>query len=354
MDHGRMSDVRGRWWGALVVLVAMASSRSAGARAIAVQRPDAADPVLVESFSRLCGELSMYGFEARVFDAPAEASPSDEAATKVVPFSDVLGGVAMTREAGRASARIWLAPSGQRKEIVWITIDVSDEDAPSLLAIRAADLLHLGLRDESRASAGPVSAGTGRAVAALRSEPSTPARPSDPGIFGPWRLAMGAVGLWDATRLGLGWAPFIQGGARLTSRISLEGAWIGPVVGHSVSSGGATARVREEMINVAVALTLGTMGRMQVEVFEGVGAMHLTVHGETQALTPWSPQDSSALAAVSTTGARVAARLSTHLRLTLVLAVLFTLPRPVVDVAGASSASSEPLLLSSGGLEYGF
>lgn len=349
-----MSDVRRRWSVALSVLVAMASSRSAGAQAIAVQRPDAADPVLVESFSRLCGELSMYGFEARIFDAPPDASPSDEAAAKVVPFPDVLGGVAMTREAGRASARIWLAPSGQRKEIVRITIDVSDEDAPSLLAIRAADLLHLGLRDEDRSPAGPLPAAKGTVAATLASGSSTPAPAGAPGTFDPWRLAVGAVGVWDATRLGLGWAPFIQGGARLTRRISLEGGWIGPVVGHSLSSGGATAQLREEMLTVAVALTLGTMGRVQIDVFEGIGAMHLSVHGETQAQTPWSAQDSSALAAVATTGARVGARLSAHLRVTLMLAVLFTMPRPVVDVAGASSAFSEPLLLSSAGFEYGF
>jgi hypothetical protein len=347
-----MSDVRRRCLVVLVIVVAMASSRSAEAKAIVVQRPDAADPLLVELFSRLCGELRMYGFEARVVEGPAGADPSDEAATGGVPFSEVLGGVTMTRESGRASARIWIAPSGQRKEIVRITIDVGDDDAPSLLAIRAADLLYLGLRDENSAPTEDLRGKKGTPATAFASGSPTTAPASVSGGFERWKLGAGAVALWDAGGLGLGWAPLIQASVRLSQRFSLEGGWIGPMVGHDFSSGGATARVREEMVSVAAALTLVTGGRLQFDVFQGVGGMHLSVHGEAPA--PSVGQDAAALTAVSATGGRLGVRLGEHLGLTLALAAVFTIPRPVVDVLGTSSASSEPLVLSSAGFDYGF
>src|SRR6266542_1237424 len=133
---------------AILFAILLAVRGSAWAHTIVVVRPDVSDPMLMESFSRLCGELQMYGFEIALLDGKHSASLSlGKQFAEHTGLADVVGGVALLRAPGQASANIWISDATTGKESMRITVSIDDADAPSLLAIRVADLLRASLRE---------------------------------------------------------------------------------------------------------------------------------------------------------------------------------------------------------------
>jgi hypothetical protein len=125
-----------------------------------------------------------------------------------------------------------------------------------------------------------------------------------------------------------------------------------PVVGQSYSTTAATAELREELGTVAVAWRLLDQRYLTLALSQGFGATHLSVRGEAQ--SPWLPRSSSAWAAVSSTGACLGLRLSSHVGLDVAMAAVFVLPRPVLEVADVSYEVHQPLIFASAGFRYGF
>ena len=160
MFRRRFPDKRVRWV-ALAVAISLGASGAAWAHAVVVEPPDRKDQVLVESFSRLCGELAMYGLDVQ---------PDEGAGAKAI------GGVALVHSNGQLSARLWIRAPAENDKIVRITITVPDADAPSLLAIRAADLFRASLRDY-RGLVLPAASAAAVAVPPS-SSPAAPARPA--------------------------------------------------------------------------------------------------------------------------------------------------------------------------------
>ncbi len=316
-----------------VVLVGTSAASSAWARAIVVERPDATDQVLVESFSRLCGELGMYGLEVRVVDPADLATPPGATAAREGGPGDVVAGIAFVRSAGQASARIWIESAVDTRETVSITIS-GDANAPTLLAIRAADLLRTNLRDIDRP------------IAAVAAAPKDAPPPASTRVRR-WSLLAGGSALYE-DELGFGLAPTVQIGRRLTDRLALTLDLVGPVGGQSYRLADATARVGAAMASVAVAFRAFERSAVAVEFFQGLGAARLTVHGEAQA--PWSAQDASAWVSAASSGARLVVRVAAPIHVSVSLAAVFFLPRPVIDLGNAGHAVGAPVLLSSAGL----
>jgi hypothetical protein len=337
--------------GALLVAAILLGTGVAGAASaytIEVARPDGADHVLVESFSRLCGELRMYGLQVGILEAGEPSRFSDRQAGEGTGGSDVVGGVALARTPGQASARIWIAAKDTGKESVRITVSVDDADAPSLLAIRAADLLRASLRDFHGAQL-PEPAPPPKASEVVDARAA-----AEPTHFEParWSVTAGAVALVELGRLGTGWAPSIEVQRRMSDRWALGVSLIAPVYGQSYAADGASAGLRQELVTASAALRLVGQGRLTVDVVQGLGVGHFSVHGT--ASSPWVGQDSSAWAAVSSTGAAAGLRLSKHLALDLGLAAIFLVPRPVVDVGRDSHVVRQPLLSANAGLSLLF
>lgn len=312
-------------------LFALIAWRRAWAYTVAVEPPDQTDQVLVEAFSRLCGELSMYGLDVR---APAQAG------------SEALGGVSFVRTAGQPTANIWIPAPSAPDRLMRITITVADADAPSLLAIRAADVLRASLRDFRGLvlPAPPPAAATAKAA-----PPATPTvgRPT-----WPWTATASATSLFDPAQLGLGLAPSVEMRRRLGDRLFVMVDVTGPVVGHMVTTNVASARVREVLATAGLAARLAEGPRAALDVFMAVGPAYLSVHGE--ALPPWTAADSSTWAAISAAGVRVALRLTSRLAVSASSAAVLILPRPVLDVGPDSYAVGQPLILSNLGLDVAF
>ncbi|HSS40644.1 MAG TPA: hypothetical protein VLT58_17895 [Polyangia bacterium] len=305
----------------------VSAPRSAWAHTVAVEPPDRTDQVLTEAFSRLCGELSMYGLDVR----PAGTNGST-----------AIAGVALGRSEGQPSARIWIAAAPATDKVVQITITVADANAPALLAIRAADVLRASLRD-FRGLVLP-GAPPAEAVATAVSSVAGAAAP-----VRSWTATAAAAALYDPATVGLGLAPSVEVRRRLRGRWSVMLNLTGPVVGHTLVSSAASAHVREALLTGVLALRVAERARASLDAFLALGPAYVAVRGDAQ--PPWMPDDSSAWAAASAVGARFAFRLTGRLALSASAAALVIVPRPVLDVGPASYAVGQPLLLSSLGVD---
>jgi hypothetical protein len=348
---------------ALTILFGVGLGRSAWAHTIAVVRPDRSDQMLVEAFSRLCGELRMYGLQVKMLEAIDEAAAADTAVQPGKP-PELVGGVSLIRTPGQASARIWVAANAPGKENVRITVSVADADAPSLLAIRAADLLRASLRDlRGTDPAAPTPADKpdkpddGRREAPAKKEAdatvtATALTPPTPHHLHRWSVFAAPTALIEIGKLGTGWGATVEARARVSSRLELALAFTAPVRGQSYQVLGATAHVRQELATVAIALRLFTARTLDLDVFQGAGVMHLSVHGEAQ--SPWIAQDTSAWTAASSTGTTAHLALTQHWELQASAAVVFLLPRPIVDVGDVSYIAHQPFVLVDAGLSFAF
>jgi hypothetical protein len=340
---------RTRLFVVLAAAFAMAAGESAWAHTIAVRRPDASDHMLVESFSRLCGELRMYGLEVRLVDETDDAA-HEKLAGESSPSGDLIGGVSLVRTPGQASAKIWVAANAAGKENVRITVSIDDADAPSLLAIRAADLLHASLRRLQPAELSAPGPESEREAKATMTAGSAQAAPPGSPVWG-WIVQAGPAALVELGKLGAGWGANVQVQKSISHRLAITLAFTAPVLGQTYASTAATAHVRHELGTVAVVFRLTGTSLLEVDLFQGVGAMHLSLHGEAD--SPWVAQDASAWAAASSTGASISLRLSERWGVRASVAGIFLLPRPVIDAAEASYVARQPLLLTNLGLWFG-
>jgi hypothetical protein len=334
----------------LTILVAIAVGRSAWAHTIIVFRPYGSDPMLTESFSRLCGELHMYGLKVVPLDSKDGASLLSDQLVKVEGSADVVGGVALFRTPGQASAKIWITDAATGKESVRITVSIDDADAPSLLAIRAVDVLRASLRDFHYPEHAHLETQPGAAPGVSISMQAPPSATLQG--FDRWAIRVGASTLFETGDMGVGFAANLGLARRLSSRLALELAVVAPVLGQGYAGAVATARLREELGILAVAWRLVDRQRLTLDIVQGIGAMYLSVRGEAQ--PPWLGQSSSAWAAASSTGGCIGLRLSEHFGLAVSLSAVFLLPRPVLGVGAVSYVARQPLILATGGLRYGF
>lgn len=346
--------MHGRCWSGLLalltVLLEMTIGSIAHARTVVVVRPDAADAMLTEAFSRLCGELHMYGLEVKLLEGADGDLLGDQQPAEASGVADVVGGVVLLRAPGQAIAKIWIAEGATRKEGVRITVSIDDGDAPSMVAIRAADLLRAGLRDFDRPEHARLEPRSPAASGVSRAMPATGSMTPDG--FERWAIRGGVGTLWEPGDMGVGVAAQLGLARRVSSRLALELAIVMPVTGQAYGTRFATARLRQGQGMLAITWRLVGRQRLALDLFQALGAAFLSVRGEAQ--SPWLAQSASAWAAASSTGACIGLRLSGHLDFSISLAAVFLLPRPVLEVAEVSYTAHQPLVLATGGLRYAF
>lgn len=329
---------RATWQTLLSFLLLACASRLAWADAVLVVRPDSSDAMLMEAFSRLCGELRMYGLEVHSSDREDGVVPGDHVE------GDLVGGIALDRARGQANARIWIADATTGKKSLGITVSIDDADAPSLLAIRAADLLWAGLRDFERADRRKERPTT----VVTADEPAKPVAPE----LERWALQVGMGAFWETGDLGAALAA--QGGVarRLSGRLALALQVVGSLTDQTYAAASASAHLRGHLGLVAIQWSLWAGQRLALDLAQGLGAAYLAVQGEAQGL--WSGRRSSTWTAVSSTGACLGFALSPHVGLVVSAFAVFLLPRPTLEVADVSYTARQPLLLTTGGIRYVF
>lgn len=302
------------------LLATPAASSHAGERpVVAVTAPDAADPLLRESDTRLAAELRAAGFDvvreagARSDGAIASfalARAPDGAAAVDVSVTDRLTHKTSTR-------RIEAAGPG--------------ELAPATLAIRAVELLRASLVELGAEGqpAQPVPPAVETLVAPLR-EPRTRSP-----IVGP-AVVVGAGALFGRDGLAPAALPVLRASVALTTRWALRLTVAAPGLAETISAAAGTATVRQELAaaDVVCVLRPNVHARLVPIASLGFGAYHLHVRGSS-AGPPFVARDDDAWAALATLGVGLAVRLGGRAAVIGEASAVVTAPGAAVDVGGA-------------------
>jgi hypothetical protein len=190
---------------------------------------------------------------------------------------DAFAGISITRRAGATSADVWIADRVTGKTTLRTLALKRESDAPSVLAVRAVDLLRSSLREiPPGEEAPPDIARVDRAP--VHEKVRDFARPAPP----PWRLRVEGGVLGAATGVG----PAYGGGAALSRRLSdsfrVGVAFFGPLVGGSWTTGTGTATARQELAWLEGTLTAWRGDAFEIGVTAGLGAYHLAASSEVE------------------------------------------------------------------------
>ena len=221
------SKTRGSWrtraWAKLAfagaaALVLTLIASDAFAQRVVLVRPANSDALLVEAFNRLRAELKLQSFEVVVVDAdPALGSP--ESVGSAAQREEAFAGISITRRAGATSADVRIADRVTGKTTMRTLALRNQREAPSVLAVRAVDLLRASLREIPPGEEAPPD------VVRVDRKPVPEsvrdwARP--PPL--PWRLRVEAGALGALSGVGLSYGA----GAALSRRLS-ESFRVGPI-----------------------------------------------------------------------------------------------------------------------------
>jgi hypothetical protein len=307
---------------ALAVLLA---APEAFAQKVVLVRPPNSDAVLVEAFNRLRAELRLQDFEVVVVDAdPALASP--EAVGAAATREDAFAGISITRRAGATSADVWIADRVTGKTTLRTLELRSQREAPSVLAVRAVDLLRSSLRELPTGQEQPPD------VAHVDRDPVPDAvrewaRTPPP----PFRLRVEAGVFGAVSGVGLAYG----GGAALSRRVSERFragiGFFGPLFGGSWHTSTGTAVARQEMAWLEGTFVALRTTSLELGASVGVGAYHMKATAEVE--PPLVAQSDEVWSALGSVGPCATLRVSEHLAFGAAFDVIGLSPRPGIAVA---------------------
>lgn len=329
----------------LVVLTCGSALASPPQDVVVLLRPAPdASPALQGAFHRLQGELALHGFAMRVVDAP-EAQPGDldaeadrgRAAAAVGFFEGEPG----------ARVDIWISDRVTGKTSKRTIQPAPGQDAATVLAVRALELLRASLREYSELEGAPPDlpeAHPERAAAAVRDLGRPPRSP--------WFAGIGAVASWSLPVGGVGAGPQLFVGYD-AGRSALRALWLGPVWGgrHESDAGHFTVR----WLGAALETPLRLLDDdVRLSAFPSVSALRWDVQGE--AFEPFRGRADAAWTFGAGAGAEIDVSLDAQrrARLFVTLRGVVPLPAPRVHLGDEHWLLGRPLLSAGAGLSSSF
>ena len=322
-------------------------SRQALAQRIVLVRPSSSDPALLSAFAHLQGELRVHDFEVVLVDTSAETSPSDleHAAAK----EGAVAAISLLRSHDTASADIWVSDRATGKISRRSITTPPRPEGPSLLAVRAVDLLRASLRElEPETTLPPdiVGAAPGTAPERVRDWASADASRRS------FSLTGGALVQAPITGFGVAVGPLLAVGYAPTAALTLRLELQGPLWGSRYATDNASATLLQQQLLAEARLRLWHVGDFGCSASAAGGASHLMARGE--ATTPYAPSQASSWTALAGLGLGVHWRLARVATLSLHGRSLVLAPKPVVHVGADHVAYGRPLLQLAGGLDVAF
>jgi hypothetical protein len=319
----------------------------ASAQRIVLLRPKTADPALLQAFGRLQGELSVHQFEVIVVEANDD-DPSPRALAKVAEQASAVAAVSLLRSEGLASADVWISDRVTGKTSMRTIATAQRSEAPSVLAIRAVDLLRASLREYPAGESPPpevVGANPQRAPEHVRDwARSEPARHAS--------VEASFVLQSTLSRLGTGFGPGVALGFKPSERLHVQAVFQGPLSGAGASGGGASLSLRQEQLFAQASYRLFGNARLAFEALAALGAHELHVQGD--AAPPFAGHSESAWTALAAPGLGAEFGLTQSASLVIAGRAVFLAPRPVVHAALREYPYGRPTLDLSAGLRVWF
>jgi hypothetical protein len=331
---------------AAVALLFLLLAPTAFAQKVILVRPPAPDEVLSEAFNRLRAELTLQGFEATIVERDASAS-SPEALAELAKSEGAFAGISLTRRVGAPAAEVCIADRVTGK-ISLRTIGISQAaDAPSVLAVRAADLLRSSLREFSADQPPPpevVGVDKAPVPVAVRRFASAPAAR--------FRLDLRAALLGVTQGFGPGYGPSLALSYRLLDRVSIGVQASGPVLGASYETQNGSASVRQELVLGRVLGAAYQSSVLELRPTLGAGIYRLDARG--QVAPPLLARNAHVTSFAGGIGLEASVRLSRALLLGAELAAFELTPRPAIAVLDEQYLFAWPFVSASLGLGLDF
>lgn len=303
------------------------------AQRVVLVRPPPGDTLLVEAFGRLRAELALQSFDVLVLDAPGDLLDPGRL-ERETQRHEAFAAIALRRHAGDTAAAVWLVDRLTGKTSVRrLSIDAS-RDGPTLLAIRAVDLLRASLLElDGRPPPADV----------LGVERSAPA----PEVVHfarkprPFQLGVGGAAL-GTPALGAAFGVSLSARYRPVRRLAVGLQFAGPALGGELRTPSGSASVRQEL---AFAFATWNLAPASVGGWEwgprlGVGAAHLLATGNVE--PPLVARTSDTWSFAARGGLGTAFLFTDALSLEVDATCLALVPQPVVAV---HTERSSPLAL---------
>jgi len=324
------------------------AAAAAFAQRIVLLRPGSSDPALLSAFAHLQGELTVHAFEVVVVDTGSSTAAPDDL-EQAAEQEDAVAAVSLLRSKDAASADIWISDRVTGK-ISRRTITTSPgPEGPSVLAVRAVDLLRASLREFGPASKPPTDI-----VGADRSR--APARVLDwaaPEASAPaFTLEAGATLQASPSGFAPAYGPSIALGHDPSPHLALRLLFQGPLWGARYVTEGASATMVQEQIMAEIGWRFWSGDALSFMAMAGAGAHHLAVQGE--ATLPYEAKSDAAWTGIAGVGLGADWRFAPQAAFSLRARSLGLAPRPVVNVGADRVGFGRPLLQVAGGLHVSF
>jgi hypothetical protein len=326
---------------------ALSASAQSG-EVVLLLKPETTSGDLQEAFNRLKGELSLHGFQVVVvevddsFDAAALEKRADTheavASVSFVPSN-------RKEDGGVSRVDIWIGDRVSGTTLKRTVLPGSGEEAPSVVALRALELLRASLRaysddepDERVEGAHPE-----RASKAVRNiqAPTMHEREVFVSAEGTMTQSLPHGGVSFGPQYSLGWITGHFGG-RLVGR--------GPLLGGSDKTADASFDAWTlSFLAEPLGAPLST-SRWRVLVFPSVGATFLKINGEASG--EYSGRQDQAWLVSLGGGLEGTYRLSQGVALTWSARAIALVPKPVIELAGENRRFGSPSLSTSLGFTF--
>jgi hypothetical protein len=324
----------------------MLATSTASAQSVVLVRPEVSDKVLVEAFNRLRGELGAQRFEVILVDAPEGAS-TPEAIDRLAQDKGAFAAISFTRRADTTTADVWIADRATGKTTVRTLALKGVHDAPSVLAVRAVDLLRASLRElKSDATPPPEVVHVDRrpvppAVRAfVHSEPPA------------WRLRLEGTALLETGRVGAGYGVGLALSRRFSERFRGGLALAGPLIGGSYRDTNGTASVRQELAWLELDVTAYRAGPFALVGVAGAGGYHRDARAPV--VPPGVSRGSPGTSFATTLGLLFELHATEAVSVHAGAAALALGPRPGVAIAEERTLFQEPLVRAYAGMGVDF
>lgn len=259
------------WTRGLVLLALLTSiSRFAVAQRVLLAQPPAADSTLFEAFGRLRAELQLQAFEVVVLEERAAPRSADEL-ERAAQARAVFAAIALQRDVGGTTAEVLIVDRVTGKSTTRKLLIDQSANGPTLLAVRAADLLRASLVEFGPGERPP------KEVVGVESAPPSPEVARFAQKVPRVEVRAGGITLLTPT-LGYGVGPFLGLSFRPVERLVLGLEACGPLHGAKFETTNGIASVRQEFALVRASWNLSgaTSGRhWEWGPVLGVGAYHL-------------------------------------------------------------------------------
>jgi hypothetical protein len=329
----------------MLTLALLTVASFASAQRVVLVRPADTDPVLFEAFNRLNAELRLHDFEVTVVDTTSDTRSPDtlEDAAK---RADALASISFARHGGKTGVDVWLSDRVSGKTSIRTLEPGSAKDAPTVIAIRAVDLLRTSLREFAEESPPPevVGADTRPAPEAVRVL-TAPPRP-------PWEVRADAVMLWNRPALGVALGPGIGLAYRFRDRMEVGIGAAGPLIGSGWRTAQGSATVRQALAWAELKVAAWRSELFDVSASLGAGVHQLQAQGEAN--PPLGSRSDHVVSFAGTLGAQGELHLGSSAAIGLTVRATGLTPRPGVGVGNTVALVQFPLLGASVGLCVGF